>query len=100
MDWTNAGVISATARPVTFWLNTRKNTRSISLVRSKSQWNTRPFMVPALLLLNSMAVRRLVCTSCTPLTRAVAPLGVVAAAAYRVAPESTWEARSSRRSGS
>ena len=81
MDWTNAGVISATSRPVTRSLNTRKNTRSISVVRSKSQWNTRFFMVPAELIINSMAVRRLVCTSCTAFTLAVAPLGVVATTA-------------------
>ena len=69
--------------------STRKNTRRISLVKSKSQWNTRFFMVPAELIKISIAVRRLVCTNCTAFTWAVRPLGEVAAAANFVTEAST-----------
>ena len=95
-----AGVMSETFFPASLPLNTRKNTRRMSLVKSKSQWNTRVFMVPAELIKMSMAVRRLVCTNCTARTWAVSPLGVVATAAHRVAPASSRAARPSSCSGS
>lgn len=92
--------MSETFFPASLPLNTRKNTRRMSLVKSKSQWNTRVFMVPAELIKMSMAVRRLVCTNCTARTWAVSPLGVVATAAHRVAPASSRAARPSSCSGS
>ena len=96
----NAGVISSTPRPATFSFTVRKNTRRMSGVMSKSQWNTLVFMVPAEVMSTAIAVRRLVCTNCTARTAAPLPPGVVETAANRVRPASTRETPSSNFSGS
>ena len=98
--WINARLISETFRPTTRSFRTRKKMRMISLDKSKSQWNTFVFIVPALLIRISIAVRRLVWTNCTALICAETPLGAVATAMYRVAEASVRAAPPGSRSGS
>ena len=95
-----AGVMRRTGLPVSWSLNTRKNTRSTSGDRSKSQWNTRVCIVPSVVIKMSIAVRRLVWTNCTPLTAALLPLGVVVIAVICVMPVKSRETPSSSFCGS
>ena len=98
--WMNARLTAVTSRPTTRSFSTRKKMRMISFDRSKSQWNTFVFIVPALLIRISMAVRRLVCTNCTALIFAETPLGALATARQRVTEASVCAAPPGSRSGS
>ena len=93
-------MISSTPRPATRSFTVRKNTRRMSGVKSKSQWNTLVFIVPAEVMRIAIAVRRLVCTNCTARTSAPAPPGEVDTAANRVMPAKSRDTPSSSFCGS